>query len=51
MVQNALYKLVCQYGQVQDTFFPIEQLVNLKSTCLDELEKVVLDRLKRYYNN
>jgi hypothetical protein len=43
--KNVLYKLVCQYGKLQDTF-SIEHLVDLKSACPDELKKIVIDQLK-----
>ena len=45
MVKNTLYKLVGQYDKLQNTF-AIERLVDIKSTCPNELKKVAIDQLK-----
>ncbi|CAF3902852.1 unnamed protein product [Rotaria sp. Silwood1] len=40
-----LYKLICQYGVLQNTF-EVGQLVNLNDACPDELKKIKVDDLK-----
>ncbi len=40
-----MYKLVCQYGKLQNTF-AVEHFVDLKSACPDELKQIVIDDLQ-----
>ncbi len=40
-----MYKLVCQYGKLQNTF-AVEHFVDLKSACPDELKQIVIDDFK-----
>ncbi|CAF4463262.1 unnamed protein product [Rotaria sp. Silwood2] len=43
--KNIMYKLVCQYGKLENTF-AIEHLVDLKSACPQELKQLTIDDLQ-----
>ncbi|CAF4445361.1 unnamed protein product [Rotaria sp. Silwood2] len=42
---NVLYKLVCPYGKLENTF-SAEDIIDLKSACPEELKQLVIDELK-----
>jgi len=40
-----LYKLICQYGVLENTF-EVEQFMNLKDACPNELKQIDIHHLK-----